>query len=83
MQTLMQGHAIYTQFTRSNPLVLRIEPPLTISEAQVQEFLGAFDKTCHEIDFVVSIIGEMIAKTSVGKHDAAQRAPFSPADATQ
>ncbi len=54
MQTLMQGHAIYTQFTRSNPLVLRIEPPLTITEAQTQEFLTAFEKTCEEIDFVVS-----------------------------
>jgi acetylornithine/succinyldiaminopimelate/putrescine aminotransferase/predicted amino acid dehydrogenase len=83
MQTLMQGHAIYTQFTRSNPLVLRIEPPLTITEAQTQEFLTAFEKTCEEIDFVVSIIGEMIAKTSVGKHDAAQRAGFTPADAAQ
>ncbi|HEV3303698.1 MAG TPA: aminotransferase class III-fold pyridoxal phosphate-dependent enzyme [Planctomycetaceae bacterium] len=83
MQTLMQGHSIYTQFTRSNPLVLRIEPPLTITEAQTQEFLTAFEKTCEEIDFIVSIIGEMIAKTSVGKHDAAQRAGFTPADAAQ
>ena len=83
MQTLMQGHAIYTQFTRSNPLVLRIEPPLTITEGQTQEFLTAFEKTCEEIDFVVSIIAEMIAKTSVGKHDAAQRAPFTSADAAQ
>jgi acetylornithine/succinyldiaminopimelate/putrescine aminotransferase/predicted amino acid dehydrogenase len=83
MQTLMQGHSIYTQFTRSNPLVLRIEPPLTITEAHVQEFLTAFEKTCEEIDFIISIIGEMIAKTSVGKHDAAQRAGFTPADAAQ
>jgi 3-acetyloctanal aminotransferase len=83
MQTLMQGHAIYTQFTRSNPLVLRIEPPLTITDAQTQQFLTAFEKTCEEIDFVVSVIGEMIAKTSVGKHDAAQRAGFTPADAAQ
>jgi hypothetical protein len=64
-------------------LVLRIEPPLTITEAQTQEFLTAFEKTCEEIDFIVSIIGEMIAKTSVGKHDAAQRAGFTPADAAQ
>jgi acetylornithine/succinyldiaminopimelate/putrescine aminotransferase/predicted amino acid dehydrogenase len=83
MQTLMQGFSIYTQFTRSNPLVLRIEPPLAITEAQTQEFLTAFEKTCEEIDFIVSIIGEMIAKTSVGKHDAAQRAGFTPADAAQ
>jgi 3-acetyloctanal aminotransferase len=83
MQTLMQGFSIYTQFTRSNPLVLRVEPPLTLSEAQAREFLTAFEKTCEEIDFVVSIIGEMIAKTSVGKHDAAQRAGITSADAAQ
>ena len=46
MHTLMEGHGIYTQFTRSNPLVLRIEPPLTLSDVQVDEFLAAFEKTC-------------------------------------
>ncbi len=53
MQTLLHGHGIYTQFTRSNPQVLRIEPPLTIDRGQAQEFLAAFDKTCTEIDYIV------------------------------
>jgi acetylornithine/succinyldiaminopimelate/putrescine aminotransferase/predicted amino acid dehydrogenase len=79
MQTLLHGHGIYTQFTRSNPLVLRVEPPLSLTENQAQEFLVAVDKTCAEIDYIVELIGEMIAKTSLGKHDAAERQPFSTA----
>jgi putrescine aminotransferase len=79
MQTLLHGHGIYTQFTRSNPQVLRVEPPLTLTESQAQEFLGAVDKTCSEIDYIVELIGEMIAKTSIGKHDATERQPISTA----
>jgi acetylornithine/succinyldiaminopimelate/putrescine aminotransferase len=79
MQTLLHGHGIYTQFTRSNPQVLRVEPPLTLTESQAQEFLVAVDKTCGEIDYIVDLIGEMIAKTSLGKHDAAERQPISTA----
>ena len=79
MQTLLHGHGIYTQFTRSNPQVLRVEPPLTLTESQAQEFLVAVDKTCAEIDYIVELIGEMIAKTSLGKHDAAERQPISTA----
>lgn len=73
MQTLLHGHGIYTQFTRSNPQVLRVEPPLTLTEKQAQDFLVAVDKTCSEIDYIVELIGEMIAKTSIGKHDATER----------
>jgi putrescine aminotransferase len=79
MQTLLHGHGIYTQFTRSNPQVLRVEPPLTLTESQAQEFLVAVDKTCSEIDYIVELIGEMIAKTSIGKHDATERQPISTA----
>jgi 3-acetyloctanal aminotransferase len=76
MQTLLHGHGIYTQFTRSNPQVLRVEPPLTLTESQAQEFLAAMDKTCSEIDYIVGLIGEMIAKTSIGKHDASEHKPI-------
>lgn len=79
MQTLLHGHGMYTQFTRSNPQVLRVEPPLTLTESQAQEFLVAVDKTCGEIDYIVELISEMIAKTSLGKHDAAERQPISTA----
>jgi putrescine aminotransferase len=74
MHTLLSAHRIYTQFTRSNPLVLRVEPPLNVTDEQVARFLDAVDKTCREIDFVCELLEEMIAKTSRGKHDATERA---------
>ena len=40
MQILLQVHGIYTQVTRSNPRVLRIQPPLTITEEQVCPLFG-------------------------------------------
>lgn len=70
MQTLLNGHGIYTQVARSNPLVLRIQPPLTINRDQIDEFLSALDQTCEEIDYSTSLIDGMIAKSSVGKHNA-------------
>ena len=76
MQTLLHGHGIYTQFTRSNPQVLRVEPPLTLTESQARDFLTAVDKTCSEIDYIVDLIGEMIAKTSIGKHDGSEHQPI-------
>jgi 3-acetyloctanal aminotransferase len=76
MQTLLHGHGIYTQFTRSNPQVLRVEPPLTLTEGQAREFLTSMDKTCSEIDYIVDLLGEMIAKTSIGKHDGSEHQPI-------
>lgn len=70
MQTLLQAHNVYTQVARSNPLVLRIQPPLTISEDEVSQFLSALDQTCAEIDYSTGLIDGMIAKSSIGQHDA-------------
>lgn len=73
MQTLLQAHGIYTQVTRSQPRVLRIEPPLTITAEHVAEFLAALARTCEEIDFSVHLIDGMIAKTGLLEHDATVR----------
>jgi acetylornithine/succinyldiaminopimelate/putrescine aminotransferase/predicted amino acid dehydrogenase len=45
---LLHEHAIYTQVARSNPRVLRVQPPLIVSAAQVDRFLEAFQATCDE-----------------------------------
>jgi acetylornithine/succinyldiaminopimelate/putrescine aminotransferase len=45
---LINEHAIYTQVARSNPQVLRIQPPLIVSSAQVERFLQALGATCAE-----------------------------------
>jgi putrescine aminotransferase len=73
MQTLLHGHGIYTQSARSNPLVLRVQPPLTITAGEVDRFLIAFDQTCEEIDYSTSVVGTMISKTNIAEHDAMDR----------
>jgi acetylornithine/succinyldiaminopimelate/putrescine aminotransferase len=67
MQILMQAHGIYTQVTRSNPRVLRIQPPLTITEEQVRRFLLALESTCHELQFLNHAVDSIIRK-SIGTH---------------
>jgi acetylornithine/succinyldiaminopimelate/putrescine aminotransferase/predicted amino acid dehydrogenase len=63
MQILLQAHNIYTQVTRSNPRVLRIQPPLTIAEEQVRRFLDALERTCHELDFLNQTMDSVIRKS--------------------
>jgi acetylornithine/succinyldiaminopimelate/putrescine aminotransferase len=63
MQILLQVHGIYTQVTRSNPRVLRIQPPLTITEEQVGRFLAALESTCHELRFLMQTVGGTIRKS--------------------
>ena len=69
MQTLLAEHKIFTQVTRSNPLVLRIQPPLMITAAEVRRFLDALDQTIGEMEFRDSSIRDVIAKTGVGRHE--------------
>jgi len=73
MSTLLEEHRIYTQATRSNPRVLRIQPPLTISSEQVARFLEAMESSCREIDFSNKMIDGIIAKSGLGQHQGAQR----------
>ncbi|HTI51198.1 MAG TPA: aspartate aminotransferase family protein, partial [Planctomycetaceae bacterium] len=73
LQTLLNGHQIFAQTCRSNPLVLRIQPPLTITAEEVDRVLTALDQTCAEIDYSTGLIDGMIAKTGIGEHDAASR----------
>ena len=63
MQILLQEHGIYTQVTRSNPRVLRIQPPLTITEEQVVRFLAALESTCHELQFLNQTVDSIIRKS--------------------
>jgi acetylornithine/succinyldiaminopimelate/putrescine aminotransferase len=79
MQTLLHAHGIYTQSARSNPLVLRIQPPLTMTAEHVEYFLNAFDQTCLEIDYSIRLTDGMIAKTGIGQHTASQRNHIPPA----
>jgi hypothetical protein len=67
MQTLLQEHGIYTQVARSNPHVLRIQPPLIVTEEQAARFLDALGETCSELAFLFDTADRVLTK-SVGTH---------------
>jgi hypothetical protein len=55
---------------RSNPCVLRVEPPLIVSEEEAAHFLRAVDACCEELDWLLNSFDRMIAKSVLGQHDA-------------
>ncbi len=63
---LLHEHAVYTQVARSNSQVLRIQPPLVVSAAQVERFLGALESTCAEWA-TISECAEVILSKSAGE----------------
>jgi acetylornithine/succinyldiaminopimelate/putrescine aminotransferase len=71
MQILLQVHGIYTQVTRSNPRVLRIQPPLTVTEEQVRRFLEALETICREQQFLHQTVDSILRKV-IGTTDRAE-----------
>jgi hypothetical protein len=67
MQTLLQEYGIYTQVARSNPRVLRIQPPLTVTEEQAADFLDALGETCSDLALLMDVADRVLTK-SVGTH---------------
>ncbi|MGI6685541.1 MAG: aspartate aminotransferase family protein [Bacillota bacterium] len=45
---LMNKHYIITAYTLNNPNVIRLEPPLTISYAQIDRMIEALDQVCQK-----------------------------------
>lgn len=43
---LLNDHGIITAFTLNNPNVIRFEPPLIVTDEQIDYALGAFEKVC-------------------------------------
>jgi putrescine aminotransferase len=68
MQTLLQEHGIYSQVARSNPRVLRIQPPLTITSGQTERFLEALETTCTGLDYVHKTCDAIIGRSNMGHH---------------
>jgi len=73
MQILLDTHGIYTQVARSNPLVLRIQPPLTITSQQVKHFLAALERVASEWELGTHVMNTLVSKSVIGHHDAANR----------
>ncbi|MFH1920101.1 MAG: hypothetical protein ABIP48_09485, partial [Planctomycetota bacterium] len=70
INALQEKHGIYTQATRSNPLVLRIQPPLTITADEVTQFLAAIEDCALEIEFCLNLIDEALTKSGTGQHQS-------------
>ncbi len=70
MQTLFDKYGIYSQVTRSNPLVLRIQPPLTIEAAMIDQFLTAFAESCQAGMQIENVFDVMITRSVSGHHEA-------------
>ncbi|MHC4401485.1 MAG: aspartate aminotransferase family protein, partial [Planctomycetota bacterium] len=66
---LMDEYGIYTQVTRSNPRVIRIQPPLTISSEDVDYFLESIEDCSSEVDFCHRVYETWVSKSGVGQHD--------------
>jgi len=62
----LHEQAIYTQVGRSNPQVLRVQPPLIVGAAQVDRFLEALRSTCAEWARI-GTCAEAILSKSVGE----------------
>ncbi|HEV3021824.1 MAG TPA: aminotransferase class III-fold pyridoxal phosphate-dependent enzyme [Pirellulales bacterium] len=78
MQALLNEHGIYTQVTRSNPRVLRIQPPLTVTAEEIAAFLDAMRQICDESEFVQRLFDGVVAKTTLGQHEGGQRTAGAP-----
>jgi putrescine aminotransferase len=75
MQNLLNEFGIYTQVARSNPLVLRIQPPLTITHDEVATVLAAIAEVCFELDRSNKIFDTIVVKSTLGEHTRSGKLP--------
>ena len=61
---LLHEHSIYTEVARSNPRVLRVQPPLIVSAAQVERFLEVLRSTCAEWTSLSDCAEEILSKSA-------------------
>jgi len=73
MQSLLQEHGIYAQVARSNPLVLRVQPPLIVSAEEIDRFLAAMGECCRVLDSSYKMFDGITAKSALGQHRPAPR----------
>ena len=55
---LLNDHGIITAYTLNNPNVIRFEPPLIVTDEQIDHVLEAFENVCaHHHGFVSAAAG--------------------------
>lgn len=80
LQTLLRKHGIFAQLCRSKPNVLRVEPPLTVSAAEVRKFLAAMEASVAEIELTNLMFATCLSKTVRGELDWLSTPPNSNTD---
>ena len=66
---LLQEHGILTAYTLNNPNVIRFEPPLTVSEAEIDRAVEAFEQTVRRHGGLVSAlagVGRRFVRNKIG-----------------
>jgi hypothetical protein len=58
---------------RSNPLVLRVQPPLIVSAQEIDRFLAAMGECCRVLDSSYKMFDGITAKSALGQHRPAPR----------
>jgi 3-acetyloctanal aminotransferase len=76
MQTLLNVYGIYSQVARSNPFVLRIQPPLSIEDEQIDQLLAAIDTIAADLADCAAIVESTVSKSTLGLHQADTRSPL-------
>jgi len=69
MQALLNVYGIYSQVARSNPFVLRIQPPLTIEDEQIDQLLAALDIIAPDLADCAMMVESIVAKSTIGLHE--------------
>ncbi|MGD9633359.1 MAG: aminotransferase class III-fold pyridoxal phosphate-dependent enzyme [Pirellulales bacterium] len=69
MQALLNVYGIYSQVARSNPFVLRIQPPLTVEDEQIDQLLTALEIIAPDLADCAMIVESIVAKSTIGLHE--------------
>lgn len=80
MNNLLSEFSVYAQVARSNPHVIRVQPPLIVSESQVDQFLQALEGTTHDMHECSQSVSSMLTKSHLGIHEAKDVDAKSPAE---
>jgi hypothetical protein len=75
-------YGIYAQVARSNPFVLRIQPPLTIEDEDIDHLLAALEVIAPDLANIAAMVDSIVAKSTLGVHegDRTKRTGTSAAD---
>lgn len=69
MQALLNVYGIYSQVARSNPFVLRIQPPLTIEDEHIDQLLAALNVIAPDLADCAMMVESIVAKSTIGLHE--------------